>query len=194
MTQNVTVKCVMVGDSGVGKSALALSFVKGYVPRNITSTIGTSFLVQNVYVGKHKIPIEIWDTAGQERYRCLTRLYYRDANVVLIMFDLSLPIQKKNIYYWINEINENCECTKNYIIGTKNDLPINLETYKKLINIAQKKQLDFISTSAITRKNINTLFSQIAQTQLPKIKINKNKIQIQEKQLENASLLKMFCC
>ncbi|KAG6786088.1 hypothetical protein POTOM_007681 [Populus tomentosa] len=86
-------KLLLIGDSGVGKSTLLLSFTSKNF-EDLSPTIGVDFKVKHVTIGGKKLKLAIWDTAGQERFRTLTSSYYRGAQGIIMAYpgkaDISL--------------------------------------------------------------------------------------------------------
>nr|GLL39554.1 ras-related protein RABC1-like [Ipomoea trifida]GMD50247.1 ras-related protein RABC1 [Ipomoea batatas]GME21654.1 ras-related protein RABC1 [Ipomoea batatas] len=76
-------KLLLIGDSGVGKSSLLLSFTSDTF-EELSPTIGVDFKVKYVTLGGKRLKLAIWDTAGQERFRTLTSSYYRGAQGVIM--------------------------------------------------------------------------------------------------------------
>src|SRR5438270_12522929 len=79
-----TLKCVLLGSSGVGKSSLIAKYITDFFNPNGITTIGAAALnykLVNILSGE-RIKLEIWDTAGQERFNSLAPLYYRGSNIV----------------------------------------------------------------------------------------------------------------
>ena len=68
---------MLLGESQVGKSSLALRFVNGMFSPNSHVTVGAAFLTKSIELDDRKIKFEIWDTAGQERFHSLAPMYYR---------------------------------------------------------------------------------------------------------------------
>ena len=68
---------MLLGESQVGKSSLALRFVNGIFSPNSHVTVGAAFLTKSIELDDRKIKFEIWDTAGQERFHSLAPMYYR---------------------------------------------------------------------------------------------------------------------
>jgi len=82
-------KILMIGESGVGKSALLSRFVDNQFDTNFISTIGVDFKIHYMKVENQDIKLQVWDTAGQERFRTITTSYYRGANGIMIVFDVT---------------------------------------------------------------------------------------------------------
>uniref|UniRef100_A0A1I7XTG1 Ras-related protein Rab-18 n=1 Tax=Heterorhabditis bacteriophora TaxID=37862 RepID=A0A1I7XTG1_HETBA len=84
------VKVVIIGDSGVGKSAILKRFFHNIFYEEDQATIGIDFLHKVVKLNDDTaVRLQLWDTAGQERFRQLAPSYIRDAVVALLVFDLT---------------------------------------------------------------------------------------------------------
>lgn len=77
----------------MGKSSLALRFVKDQYNEFHESTIGAAFLTQSVLLDETTVKFEIWDTAGQERYHSLAPMYYRGAHAAMVVYDVSVKVR-----------------------------------------------------------------------------------------------------
>ncbi|PIK43098.1 Ras-related protein Rab-18-B [Apostichopus japonicus] len=82
-----TLKILIIGESGVGKSSLLLRFTDDTFDPEQAATIGVDFKVKSLTVDGNKAKLAIWDTAGQERFRTLTPSYYRGAQGVILVYD-----------------------------------------------------------------------------------------------------------
>lgn len=83
-----TVKIVIIGDSGVGKTNILLRFCDNQFKTNYTSTIGVDFKIKIIPVEDYKIKLQIWDTAGQERFKNVNQTYYKGAIAVLLVYSI----------------------------------------------------------------------------------------------------------
>ena len=160
MSQELTLKVVVVGESGVGKTCVSLRFLTGEFSSQTTPTIAAGFCNAKVKVGKTNINLLIWDTAGQEAYRSLTSQYYRETKIALIMFDLSAPQTMDTVRVWhekICEVNDGKVVT--VLVGNKSDL----EGSRKITSEQGEKLAESIGalyreTSALTGKGVNDVF------------------------------------
>ncbi|GIY83860.1 ras-related protein Rab-5A [Caerostris darwini] len=90
---------------------------------NVTPTIGASFSCKVIDVDSYTIRFQIWDTAGQETYKSMLPMYYRKANLALVVYDITCYESFTSLSRWIEELQRNAdnECVI-CIIGNKNDL------------------------------------------------------------------------
>ena len=105
-----TCKVVLLGESGVGKTCIIARFINNTFEDNIMSTTGASYAGKTMsfdeFPGKN-IKFEIWDTAGQEKYRALTKIFYKDAGVAILVYDITRKESFEEIQkYWYNQIKE----------------------------------------------------------------------------------------
>ncbi|KAJ3130598.1 Ras- protein Rab-18-B [Physocladia obscura] len=96
----------MIGDSGTGKSSLLLRFTDDawLQPEEVAATIGVDFKVKIIDVDNKKYKLTIWDTAGQERFRTLTSSYYRGAQGVIMVYDVTQRDSFAHLETWFNEL------------------------------------------------------------------------------------------
>ena len=97
-------KYIIIGDTGVGKSCLLLQFTDQRFRQQHDLTIGVEFGSRTVEIQDKKIKLQIWDTAGQERYRTITKAYYKGADGILVVFDLTDKESFLNVDGWLKEI------------------------------------------------------------------------------------------
>ena len=94
-------KCVIIGDTGVGKSNLLSRFTKDEFTKDSKSTIGVEFATRQIEHDGKTIEAQVWDTAGQERYRAVTAAYYRNAAGALIVYDVTNRDSFENCAKWL---------------------------------------------------------------------------------------------
>ena len=114
------------------------------------------------------VKVQVWDTAGQERYRSITNAYYRGAEGILIVFDLTNKESFKNIQNWINEVKVFTGEDVIFIcLGNKSDLK--KEISKSTIDEFKKKtKLEIINVSAKTGDGVEDAFKHIIELLIKK--------------------------
>lgn len=158
-------KVMLIGDSGVGKTCMLVRFKDGaFLSGNFISTVGIDFRNKVVDVDGTKVKLQIWDTAGQERFRSVTHAYYRDANALLLLYDVTNKSSFDNIRAWLTEINEYAqEDVVIMLLGNKADMAserlIKTEDGEKL---AKDHNVAFMETSAKTGLNVDLAFMAVA--------------------------------
>ncbi|KAD4386300.1 hypothetical protein R6Q59_009552 [Mikania micrantha] len=158
-------KLLLIGDSGVGKSSLLLSFTSGNTIDDISPTIGVDFKVKYVNISGKKLKLAIWDTAGQERFRTLTSSYYRGAQGVIMVYDVTRRETFTNLSdVWAKEIDmhsTNQDCIK-MLVGNKVDKETDrVVTKKEGVEFAREYGCLFIECSAKTRVNVEQCFEEL---------------------------------
>lgn len=86
---NVQIKLLLIGDSGVGKSCCLLRFSEDSFTPSFITTIGIDFKIRTIELDGKRVKLQIWDTAGQERFRTITTAYYRGAMGILLVYDVT---------------------------------------------------------------------------------------------------------
>ena len=166
-----SIKVVLLGESGVGKTSIISQFTKGLFNQDIMSTNGATFSTKKKeFKEQNKIlSFEIWDTAGQEKYRSLAKMFFKDAAVTLLVYDITNKdsfIEIKD--YWMDLVKENGpEQVIMYIVGNKYDLSekegVNEEEVRKY---AQSQNISLWFTSAKDSTGIDELFEEIGKKYL----------------------------
>ena len=159
-------KIVLVGDSGVGKTCLISRFITGNFDANVNTTNGASYASKTVEFPQFKksLVLDIWDTAGQEKYRSLTKFFYKDALMVIMVYDITRRESYDNVKnYWYKEIQENGE--KNVVLGiagNKSDLYENEAVPdKEAREFAKSINAIFVLTSAQNNSGVRKLFEDM---------------------------------
>ena len=159
------VKVVLVGESGVGKSSIALRFVNNHFKTITASTIGASFLSKSVVFKNNKIKYNIWDTAGQEKYRSLASMYYKGAECAIVVFDVtSRDTFEQAEQYWIPEVLRECGSGASLCIaGNKADLVSERQVSEEEGRaFAASHGASYFETSAKIDQNVQELFQVLA--------------------------------
>eukprot|EP00750_Incisomonas_marina_P007953 INCI15103.1.p2 GENE.INCI15103.1~~INCI15103.1.p2 ORF type:complete len:210 (-),score=46.43 INCI15103.1:1443-2072(-) len=157
-------KLVLIGDSSVGKSCLLLRFADDSFTESYISTIGVDFRFRTVKIGDKTVKLQIWDTAGQERFRTITSAYYRGADGIIMVYDVTRPESFDHVQDWLNEVNRyaNQGLCKKLLIGNKCDRSDRKVSTEEGEEFAAKLQVSFFETSAKTRQNVEKSFLAMA--------------------------------
>jgi Ras-related protein Rab-5C len=173
-------KITILGDSDVGKSAITRRLYIDNFSDVQDSTIGAAFYRKN-YNGSQ---YNFWDTAGQERYQALTPFYYRDASIVVLVFDVTKLETVERVKYYLYKLDD--EIKNEYhtiILGNKYDLvdgyDINFKKIKKDLEKIKTHNTDFMIVSAKTNYNIKELMNMI-DTRCKEIKKIDDKLQLED--------------
>eukprot|EP01084_Bolivina_argentea_P107480 192168_1 len=94
-------KIIVVGESGVGKTAVCWKFVDGRFIEHHKGTIGADLLTKSVDVNEYKnVLLQIWDTAGQERFQSMSSAFWRGANAAILIYDITSKESFESINNW----------------------------------------------------------------------------------------------
>ena len=161
-------KVVFLGDTSVGKSCLAVRFVRNDFFEFQEPTIGAAFLGKNITLNDTRYKFEIWDTAGQERYRSLAPMYYRGAKAAVVVYDITNEDTFKGAKSWVKELKTKTTNCIVLLVGNKVDLIENRKVDIDMVDdFAKNHGLIYIETSAKTGEKVDEIFKTIAKN-LPK--------------------------
>jgi small GTP-binding protein len=164
------VKFIFVGDYGCGKTSLLL---KSRNPKaNLAetySTIGIDFGTKTfkttsdkTFESDNHYKLHLWDCGGQRRYQGIVQAYFREANALIVVFDLTDYTTFENVEEWIELMKSSAKEDDLYeimIVGNKTDRVNDRKVkYKDAIILARKYGAHYIETSALTNQNIEEMF------------------------------------
>jgi Ras-related protein Rab-18 len=158
-------KVLLIGDSGVGKSSLLLTFLNSNSIHHLSPTIGVDFKIKLLSVGGKRLKLTFWDTAGQERFGTLTSSYYRDAHGIILVYDVTRRESFTNLSeIWAKEVDlysTDHECIK-ILVGNKLDRDTEREvTVEEGMALAKEHKCSFYECSAYTRENVQKCFKDL---------------------------------
>ncbi|KAH0793773.1 Ras-related protein Rab-14 [Histomonas meleagridis] len=151
-----SVKTVIVGDSGVGKTCILSRFVRDVFETDTSSTLGVEFMSKVIETKKRKIELQLWDTAGQELFRSVTKAYYRGSIGAFIVFDLTKKESFNNVQRWLADVKSTARpdvvCV---LVGNKSDLVNERDvTSQEAEQFASENNIQYFETSAKTGDNV----------------------------------------
>lgn len=157
------IKVVIIGNYSTGKTTLTEKLITGNTIHNIESTIGCAFRSTCKQDKKgDMIKFQFWDTAGQERYRAITKLYYRNADIILLCFDISNQSSIDEIDNWYKVVKEQCINPYSTIILVANKCDLKHSIKLEMINnLKENSNIPLIYTSSFKNIGINQLMDTI---------------------------------
>lgn len=172
----ISLKILLVGDSSVGKTTLLLKYVEGQFSESHITTIGVEYKDKEIIINNRKVNLQIWDTSGQERYRSITKNFYRNADGILFIFDVTNEDSFNHLKDWLTN-SEECEKEfKKIIVGNKIDLENRLIKKERMEHYAEKENIKCFETSAKDGTNVDVIFQKIGEL----ILANKTEEEIKE--------------
>jgi len=166
-TQPINVKLLLIGNSSVGKSSLLLRFSdEQWLPEDESSaTIGVDFRVHKMEVNGKRVKLSIWDTAGQERFRTITSSYYRGAQGIILVYDVSNRESFEALPRWYSELETYVSSSVvKILVGNKVD-----KEFSRQVPVAEAQQFAsrmstlFIETSAKTSVGVKEVFQEVVE-------------------------------
>ena len=153
-----TIKTVIVGDSGVGKTCFLVRFIRDIFDDCSQPTLGVDFLSKIVETKQgRRVELQIWDTAGQELFRSVTRGYYRGCAIAFLVFDLTNHNSFKNIERWLSDVKDVAPPKViPVLIGNKEDLSTeNSVSREEAEKFAAEHQMKYFTASAKTGTGVS---------------------------------------
>ncbi|XP_061630559.1 EF-hand calcium-binding domain-containing protein 4A isoform X2 [Phyllopteryx taeniolatus] len=160
-------KLVFLGSSGVGKSAFIQHYCTGHFCSPRSETAGVDFQMKIISLGSTSITLQLWDTAGQERFRCITDQYYRKADAILVVYDITWSASFTAAREWIDSVEEKmCDGAMLMLLGNKLDLAdsrCRKVAEKDGQKLAEQHRASFFECSAKTGANMEELMTHLAE-------------------------------
>ena len=171
MSETEALKVVLIGESGAGKTSIIQRFAYKLFDPNCASSISSQYISQVIELKdiNKTLKFEIWDTAGQERYRSMAKIFYKDAKIILFVYDVTcLKSFEELENYWITQVKDNCSQKALLgLVANKCDMydqqQVSTENGMKLANDIGAV---FQYTSAKSGVGINSLFENLGRKYL----------------------------
>mmetsp|Transcript_7696 Transcript_7696/g.22681 ORF Transcript_7696/g.22681 Transcript_7696/m.22681 type:complete len:201 (-) Transcript_7696:51-653(-) len=158
-------KLLLIGDSGVGKSCLLLRFADDTYTESYISTIGVDFKIRTIELDGKTIKLQIWDTAGQEQFRTITRSYFRGAQGIVLVYDITDRRTFSSVRSWMAQITDHADQKVNKVlVGNKCDnAAARAVSTEEGAALAAEYGVKFLEASAKANVNVTPAFTAIAQ-------------------------------
>lgn len=159
--KQINLKLIFLGDQGVGKSSILNRFAQDKFEEGYQATIGLDYHSKFISVENQDIKVILFDTAGQEKFKSLLKLYIRDANIVVAVYDITSKASFDKIEGWIDETKDTRKDDNTIIALVGNKLDITTErqvSTAEASSYAKTKNYLFEEVSAKTGAGISSLF------------------------------------
>ncbi|NXA99040.1 RAB44 protein, partial [Cnemophilus loriae] len=187
---------LFVGDSHVGKTSFLYRLHTNIFDTYLIATVGLDYQIKNLVVDDKRFALRLWDSAGQERYHSMTKQFFRKADGVVLMYDITSEYSFSNVRYWLSCIQEAAEDgVPVLLLGNKTDCAAQRQVPTKEGEcLAKEYQLMFYECSAASGHNI--LESMVSFVRLLKAHEDelKNKAQQVPQEVPQAPQKKKGCC
>lgn len=164
----IKIKLMMIGDTCVGKTSLLLRYAEDEYNSNVLATIGIDFKIKTVELEGQRVKMQIWDTAGQERFKTITQAYYRGAQGIFLIYDITQLHTFENIRQWVENIKRHAENggerVNKILIGNKCDMDTQRKvTFEDGEKLREDCGIDhFFETSAKSNIGVQEAFTKLA--------------------------------
>ena len=160
---SITFKILTIGESGVGKTCILRRFVENKFLKNHLATIGIDFKTKTLNINNQEIKLKIWDTAGQERFRNITTQYYKGADGIVLVYDVTDEASYEKIKDWMDQILSNTQQEEIglVLLGNKCDMEPRNVSEDQGKKMAEELKISYFETSALTGQGIKEAFEQL---------------------------------
>jgi small GTP-binding protein len=197
---NYDEKCqlLIIGDSTVGKTSLLFRYTDDKFSSQHLATVGIDFFTKDEIFNGKVVRIKVWDTAGQERYKSMTNAFYRNAQGIILVYDVNNLETFENLKYWLQSINLNLgdkTDIKKIIIGNKIDLAREVKK-EEAEKFAAQSNVPYFETSALENRGIPESIHYLVQEALKEKLIpveNKDSLRLTTKSNNESSSGKCKC-
>ncbi|XP_027553568.1 ras-related protein Rab-44 [Neopelma chrysocephalum] len=183
---------LFVGDSHVGKTSFLYRLHADSFNPNLTATVGLDYRIKNLVVDNKRFALRLWDSAGQERYHSMTKQFFRKADGVVLMYDITSQYSFSDVRYWLSCIQEAAEDgVAVLLLGNKTDCAAERRVpVKEGECLAKEHQLMFYECSAASGHNV--LESMVSFTRL--LKVREDELKKKAEEVPKAPQKKKNCC
>ncbi|XP_072774985.1 ras-related protein Rab-44 isoform X1 [Taeniopygia guttata] len=183
---------LFIGDSHVGKTSFLYRLHADTFNPHLTATVGLDYQIKTLVVDNERFALRLWDSAGQERYRSVTRQFFRKADGVVLMYDITSELSFSDVRFWLSCIQEGAEDgVAVLLLGNKSDCAAQRQVPTKEGEcLAKEHQLMFYECSAASGHNV---FESMASfTRL--LRVREDELKNKAEEVPKAPQKKKGCC
>lgn len=171
---DLQIKLLMVGESAVGKTCLLRRYADDRFEQGFITTIGIDYKIKKIELQGRQVRLQMWDTAGQEKFRTITISYFRGAQGIVLVYDVTERKSFDRVIHWMEQIEENADKDVDKIlVGNKCDLADErVVSTKEGQELAAQFGVPFIETSAKEGVGCTECFENIASVVFERVQKN----------------------
>ncbi|NXG52446.1 RAB44 protein, partial [Psilopogon haemacephalus] len=183
---------LFVGDSHVGKTSFLYRLHADSFNPHLAATVGLDYQVKTLVVDNRHVTLRLWDSAGQERYRSVTRQFFRKADGVVLMYDLTSHYSFLDLHYWLSCVQEGAEAgVALLLLGNKSDCAAQREVPREEgERLAQEHQLTFYECSAASGHNVSQAMVSLVRL----LKVREDELKLKAEEVGKSAQRKKGCC
>ena len=193
---DITLKLLIVGGSGVGKTNFLNMFLNNKFNQNYFSSTGIDLQNKIMNIKNKKVRIQIWDTAGQEKYKSITKNLFLKVMGALVLYDITNEESFTKLKEWVKLIKEECgRHIKILIIGNKSDLESQRAIDKEdAMKYANEEKVQYIECSSKTGENVEKAIIVLSEKILESTEISMDSSLMLDSTLLSSKIKKRKCC
>ncbi|XP_053943880.1 ras-related protein Rab-44 isoform X5 [Cuculus canorus] len=183
---------LFVGDSHVGKTSFLYRLHADTFNPHLTATVGLDYQVKNLIVDNKRFALRLWDSAGQERYHSITKQFFRKADGVVLMYDITSEYSFSDVRYWLSCIQEGAEDgVAILLLGNKTDCAAERRVpTKEGERLAKEHQLLFYECSAASGHNVSESIVSLIRM----LKVHEDELKKKAEEVPKPPQKKKGCC
>jgi len=161
-----TIKVIVVGNGGVGKSSMIRRFCTGEYTDTYKKTIGVDFLEKEKYIDScaQSITFMVWDTAGQEEFDAVTKSYYRGAHGCVIAFSTVDRDSFEAVKKWKDKVEAEVGSIAMVLVQNKVDLIDKaVSSNEEVESLAKRLKLKLYRTCVSENLNVDKVFEYLGE-------------------------------
>uniref|UniRef100_A0A8B9I3E9 RAB44, member RAS oncogene family n=1 Tax=Anser brachyrhynchus TaxID=132585 RepID=A0A8B9I3E9_9AVES len=183
---------LFVGDSHVGKTSFLYRLHANTFNPHLTATVGLDYQVKSLIVDNKHFALRLWDSAGQERYHSITKQFFRKADGVVLMYDITSPYSFADVRYWLSCIQEGAEDGVTILLlGNKTDCATERQVpTQEAERLAEEYQLIFYECSAASGHNVAESMVSLIRS----LKVREDQLRNKAEEVSKLPQKKKGCC
>ena len=197
----IEIKMILLGESGVGKTSIISRYVENTFSDDVMTSNAMTYVQKELTIDKQKIQLNIWDTVGQEKYRSLSKLFFKDTKIVILVYSITHMASFEGLAYWSNLYKETIgDDAILGVVGNKSDLYLEQEVSDEKGEEFAKENGGFFSviSAKVNGEQLDHYIHKLVMEYLKKnptiIKNPKNIKLDDEENEENVQEIKAGCC